>query len=310
MNNFLALILTLGDFRLLISPDIHASEDNYKTFATLGWNGSDLSERVSRFPKISIFRKKILAGKINSEWNREESQARNKQKIFLIGNKEFDKAFSVYAENEADARRFLTDEIQRGLLKLASISPRVRTDEMRVFATSKMIKDTDTYDSFIDTAISISERLTGTTYEPKPATKSNTISEDSNVASMKNRKEISMGFFKNLFNKGEPKGEAFVPTPTQSVPGLEPIVVQAIENLFPNTDDQKKAFSYALEYNGSKYSTTLKLLAILADSKGNVESLYAPGLWADGRFNVDLSDTFSKMKDAEAWVKSMTKPQV
>jgi len=115
-----------------------------------------------------------------------------------------------------------------------------------------------------------------------------------------------MSFFKNLFNKGE----SFVPTPIQSIPGLEPIVVQAIENLFPNTEDQKKAISYALEYKGSKYNTTLKLLAMLADSKGKVESLYDPKLWSDGRFNGELADTFSKMKAAEAWVKSITKPRV
>ena len=119
-----------------------------------------------------------------------------------------------------------------------------------------------------------------------------------------------MGFFKNLFGKGESKSEAFIPTPTQSIPGLEPIVVQAIENLFPNAEEQKKAFSYALEYKEAKYSTTLKLLAMLADSKGKIESLYDPKLWSDGRFNVELADTFSKMKDAEAWVKSITKPQV
>jgi hypothetical protein len=63
-------------------------------------------------------------------------------------------------------------------------------------------------------------------------------------------------------------------------------VVQAIENLFPNTEDQKKAFTYALEYKGTEYNTTLKLLAMLANSKGNVERLYDPKLWSDGRVNI------------------------
>ena len=48
-----------------------------------------------------------------------------------------------------------------------------------------------------------------------------------------------MSFFKNLFSKGEPKGDPFIATPTQSIPGLEPIVVQAIENLYPDEEDQK-----------------------------------------------------------------------
>lgn len=120
-----------------------------------------------------------------------------------------------------------------------------------------------------------------------------------------------MSFFKNLFGKGEAKGETFVPTPTQSVPGVEPIVVQAIENFFPNTDDQQRAFKYSLEYMGAKYGgSTLKLLAILADTGGTVDRLPDPKLWSDGRFNVELSDTFSRMKDAEAWVKSITKSHV
>ena len=120
-----------------------------------------------------------------------------------------------------------------------------------------------------------------------------------------------MGFFKSLFGKkDEPKGQPFVPAPSQNIPGLEPIVVQAIENLYPDVEDQQRAFKYSLEYKGTEYATTLKLLAILADSKGKIEQLYSPTVWSDGRFNVELSDTFAKMKDAEAWVKSITKPQV
>jgi len=316
IDKSLMLVGTIGEFRLLIIPDLYANENNYKNWAVLGWNGSDLSERVSHFPKIAVFRKQYLSFNRNSQWNWEKSQVKKKWKKILLGNKKFNKAFTIYAENEADAHWVLTDEIQQGLLALSSKAPRVRTDEMNFFATSKMIKDIDTYDSFIDTAISISEKLTGTTYEPKQTTgyvetKSNTPSENLILISLKDIKEISMSLFKNLFSKkGEPEGEPFIPTPTQIVPGLEPVIVQAIENLFPNTADQKKAFSYSLEYKGSKYSTTLKLLAMLADSKGKVESLYDPKLWSDGRFNVELADTFSKMKDAEAWVKSITKSQV
>lgn len=311
------LVLTMGDFRLLITPDLYAGEDNYKTVASLGWNGSDLSERVSHFPKIAIFRKKILLGKSNSEWNREESQIWKNQKKFLLGNKDFDEVFSIYAESEVDVHRVLTDEIQQGLLKLASKSPRVTTDEIRFFATSKMIRDTVTYDSFIDLAIAISQQLTGTVYNQKQVTGYaasgvDFASENSTSSVFETRKENSMSFFKNLFGKKE-EDKPFIPMPTQNIPGLEPIVVQAVENLYPAVEDQKKAFKYALEYKGSEFGgskdSTRKLLAMLADSKGKIESLYNPKLWSDGRFNVELADTFSKMKDAEAWVKSITKSQ-
>ena len=112
-----------------------------------------------------------------------------------------------------------------------------------------------------------------------------------------------MSFFKNLFSKGE----AFVPTPTQNIPGLEPIVVQAIENLWRDTADQKKAFQYALEYKESKYGqggSTIQLLALLAMSNGIINEL-PDWTKVPGR---DLADTFLTMKQAKAWVQSITKP--
>jgi hypothetical protein len=117
-----------------------------------------------------------------------------------------------------------------------------------------------------------------------------------------------ISFFKNLFSKGE----SFIPTPTQSIPGLEPIVVQAIENLYPDIEDQKQAFKYSLEYKEKlKREDTLGLLAMLAYSKGKMEQLPNPKLWLDGHFRVEeISPIFSKMKDAEEWVKSITKTQV
>lgn len=51
-------------------------------------------------------------------------------------------------------------------------------------------------------------------------------------------------FFQNLFGKSEP----FVPAPTQVVPGLDPIVVQAVENVFTNREDQKEVFDYSLRF--------------------------------------------------------------
>ena len=116
-----------------------------------------------------------------------------------------------------------------------------------------------------------------------------------------------MSFFKNLFSKSE----AFVPTPTQIIPGLEPIVIQAIENLYPDIADQKKAFKYFLEY-AEEHKNYFTQLGMLAYSEGKIEQLPSPHHWDDGRFNIEeISPIFSyKMKNAEEWVKSITKPQV
>ena len=126
-----------------------------------------------------------------------------------------------------------------------------------------------------------------------------------------------MVFLKSLFGKKEEaEGETFVPTPTQEVPGLEPIVVQAIENLYPDIEQQKKVFEYALEYKRTykekiKRDDTTGLLAMLAYSNGRIENLPGPSLWFFGRFRIEEIDSmFPKMKNAEEWVKSITKPKV
>ena len=126
-----------------------------------------------------------------------------------------------------------------------------------------------------------------------------------------------MGFLKSLFGKKEePGGEPFTPTPTQDIPGLEPIIVQAIENLYPDIEQQKKVFEYALEYKRAykekiKRDDTTGLLAMLAYSNGKIESLPSPSLWFFGRFRIEeIDNMFPKMKNAEEWVKSITNPKV
>ena len=115
-----------------------------------------------------------------------------------------------------------------------------------------------------------------------------------------------MSFFKNLFSRGE----SFVPTPTQEVPGIPPIVVQAIENLFLNIDDQKTAFKCILELKERGKNDPKLLLAVLSYSKGNVERLQAEALPAHPHFWWDEIDPiFPKMRNAEEWVKSITKTQ-
>jgi len=119
-----------------------------------------------------------------------------------------------------------------------------------------------------------------------------------------------MSFFKNLFSKDEP----FVPTPTQEVSGLEPIIVQAVENVFPNIDDQKEIFE-VLSKN-RKNSTVLIILSLLSLKTENVKDCKK---WLQDNTSTPRTDThdtfyhlamdsgFHSIKDAEKWVKSITK---
>lgn len=117
-----------------------------------------------------------------------------------------------------------------------------------------------------------------------------------------------MGFFKNLFGNGEPKDEPFIATPKQSIPGLEPIVVQAIENLYPDREEQKQVFQWALDYKKAmRRNDTKGLLAMLAYSEGNLRKLPGPDIWLDGHFRGEMTDPiFPKMRQAEEWVRSIT----
>jgi len=110
-----------------------------------------------------------------------------------------------------------------------------------------------------------------------------------------------MSFFKNLFNKEEP----FVPTPTQDVPGLDPLVVHAIENLFPDTENQKQAFDFSQKFLQTKKGNTVSLLAML---KMGILEIDNP-LLSNGRFWMDAMHDISDMRSAKKWVQSLTKSQ-
>ena len=111
-----------------------------------------------------------------------------------------------------------------------------------------------------------------------------------------------MSFFKKLFSKEEP----FTPTPTQDVPGLDPLVVHAIENLFPNIEVQNQAFDFSLKFLDSKKGDILMLLAALSFGIIDIDS---PTL-NEGKFWMEaMSPNFSNMKAAKKWVKSRTKSQ-
>lgn len=123
-----------------------------------------------------------------------------------------------------------------------------------------------------------------------------------------------MGIFKNLFSKREP----FVPAPGQVVPGLDPIVVQAIENLFPNQDDQKLVFEYALRFrerfkDHPVHRDNISLLAFLKMSEGRtekfIELLSLPYLDNYQVWNDMVQPVLPNRRAAEQWVQSMTKSE-
>ena len=112
-------------------------------------------------------------------------------------------------------------------------------------------------------------------------------------------------FFENPFRK------RYIPTPSQDIPGIQPLIVQAIENLFPNRDDQKYAFDYVLKLKekGKGYDTKI-ILALLSRSNGNIENLLGVDSPYMGNYHYMedmIVPIFPKMKDAEEWVKSITK---
>ena len=92
-------------------------------------------------------------------------------------------------------------------------------------------------------------------------------------------------------------------------------VVQAIENLFPSTADQKHAFDYVLELKkrGRTFHNPEILLELLSYSKGKIENLLDVNSPMMGEYHFmveEIAPIFPNMKAAEEWVKSITKPPV
>lgn len=111
-----------------------------------------------------------------------------------------------------------------------------------------------------------------------------------------------MGFIRKLFSREEP----FIPTPSQSIPRLEPMVVQAIEILYPDPDFQKQAIDFSLRFLEAEKGGTLNLLAAL--SMGIID-IDAPEL-NNGKFWLDVMyPDFANMKAATKWLKSIIRPQ-
>ena len=122
-----------------------------------------------------------------------------------------------------------------------------------------------------------------------------------------------MNFFKKLFSKEKPQEEAYQPyisAPTQQGSRLEPIVIQALESLYPNIEDQKRAIAYSAKFR-EKYPKDMPrlLLALLSYSEGDIEKLARA---SEGVFHFivdDVDPIFPSIEDAEKWVKSLSKSQ-
>jgi hypothetical protein len=111
-----------------------------------------------------------------------------------------------------------------------------------------------------------------------------------------------MNFFKKLFDKD-------TASPIKNIPGIEPIVVEAVEHLFPDVKIRKDTFECILKFKKDREGVaSLKtLLALLKHSKGDLE-LFQKSAWqSHPHFWMDeISPIFRAMEDAEKWVKSLS----
>ena len=113
-----------------------------------------------------------------------------------------------------------------------------------------------------------------------------------------------MSFFKNLFGDRNSNEESFVPTPTQTVPGLEPIVVHAVEHLYPSIEEQKHAFAFLLQH--TKENDVLDQLSLSRMGIRNLEKLMKENPSLTIRYAIYSESGFTTMKAATKWVKSIT----
>ena len=112
-----------------------------------------------------------------------------------------------------------------------------------------------------------------------------------------------MNFFKNLFGNRNSQEELFAPIPTQTIPGLEPIVVHAIEHLYPSIEEQQYVFAYLLKH--TEENDVLAQLSLIRMGIKNLEKIMEQNPSLTIRYAV-YSDGFHNMKAAKKWVKSIT----
>jgi len=117
-----------------------------------------------------------------------------------------------------------------------------------------------------------------------------------------------MDFFKKLFGKNTAPPIENIPA-IKNIPGIEPIVVQAVESLIPDADTQKKTFECILEFKKDRKGVAdlITILALLKYSKGDL-ALFRNSAWqSHPHFWMDeISPIFRTMEAAEKWVKSLS----
>jgi hypothetical protein len=144
------LLLPIGNLILQVYSISGTNSRQAQTIATLGAETIEvLANELARFPKIEITKNTIL----------QKSVASLGQQRFLSGNENFDKTFTIHAENDVSVRRVLTSDIQQNFLALSAKSPSLKIGQdiksVTFFSVAGIIKDTNTYDLFIETAVSI-----------------------------------------------------------------------------------------------------------------------------------------------------------
>ena len=113
-----------------------------------------------------------------------------------------------------------------------------------------------------------------------------------------------MCFFKNLFGGRNTREEPFIPTPTQTIPGLEPIVVHAVEHLYASIEEQKHAFAFLLEH--AEEHDVLDQLSLVRMGIKNLEKIMKENPSLTIRYAIYTERGFTNMKAATKWVKSIT----
>jgi hypothetical protein len=113
-----------------------------------------------------------------------------------------------------------------------------------------------------------------------------------------------MGFLKNLLGGRNSKEESFVPAPTQTISGLAPIVVHAVERLYPSIEEQKHAFTFLLQH--TKEKDVLDQLSLIRMGIRNLEKIMKENPSLTIRYAIFSESGFTNMKAATKWVKSIT----
>jgi hypothetical protein len=145
-SNFLTpvrLVLPFGEQSLYIYSVPGGKNRPSKTIA-------DLVGSTALFPQIKIGRNTLFQKALET-FGKER---------FLTGDEELDKMFVVNTEDEATARQMLTYDIQKNMMELASKSPSIEAGPQRFrMMVLRILKDSEEYDLFIDTALAILNKL-------------------------------------------------------------------------------------------------------------------------------------------------------